>query len=97
MAGLSVVLLKWADAHSGAHHWHALGEIEDDGEYIVQSVGWLIPVDEGGKDGHVTLAQSMTPDADVDHVLHVPVGMVRSMSVCCTFEGRPIEEDTDAA
>lgn len=88
MAKLSVVLVRWADAHAGVEHWHSLEELEDDGEYIVQSVGWLIPVGDGGKDGHVTLVQSLTEDEQVDHVLHIPVAMVRSVAVCHTVEGR---------
>lgn len=91
MAGLNVVLVRWADAHAGVEHWHALSDLEDDGEYIVQTVGWLIPADEGGKNGHVTLAQSWTMDEQVDHVIHIPVAMVRSMSVCHSFDGKLLE------
>ena len=94
MAGLSLVLVRWADAHSGIGHWHELETTgEDDAEYLVQSVGWLIPADKGGKHGHVTLAQSLTPDDMVDHILHIPKGMVRQMVVAYTTTGEPLEAD----
>ena len=80
MARLTAVVVSWADAHAGMEHWTPLTDLEDDGEYIVSSVGWLIPVDEGGKAEHVTLAQSLTPDDDVDHVIHIPVSMVRTIA-----------------
>jgi len=86
MAGLTPVLVEWADAHAGPEHWAALDSMEDDGEYIVRSIGWLLPADEGGKHDHVTLAQSITPDHDVDHTLHIPVGMVRRLVVLCNAQ-----------
>lgn len=79
MAGLTAVIVRWADAHAGTEHWTPLEELDDDGEYIVSSVGWLLPVDEGGKADHVTVVQSVTVDDHVDHVLHIPVSMVRTL------------------
>lgn len=79
MAGLTAVIVRWADAHAGTEHWTPLEELDDDGEYIVSSVGWLLPVDEGGKADHVTVVQSVTADDHVDHVLHIPVSMVRTL------------------
>lgn len=86
MAGLAIVRVDWADAHAGPEHWTALDEMEDDGEYIVSSVGYLLPTSDGGKDGHVTLVQSITPHDDVDHTLHIPVGMVRKCVVLCNAQ-----------
>lgn len=80
MARLTAVVVRWADAHSGAEQWTPIDEMDDDGEYLVESVGWLIPVDEGGKPNHVTLAQSLTPDDAVDHILHIPTSMVRNIA-----------------
>lgn len=31
---------------------------------------------DGGKKDHLTIFQSITPDGDIDHVLHIPIGMV---------------------
>jgi len=35
---------------------------------------------DGGKPDHVTLYQSRNEDS-IDHVLHIPVGMVKSIKV----------------
>lgn len=80
MARLTPVVVRWADAHAGLEHWTPIDELEDDGEYIVESVGWLLAPDDGGKADHVTLAQSLTPDDQVDHVIHIPVSMVRNLA-----------------
>ena len=79
MAGLELVRVVWADAHSGPQEWQPLESLELAGEYLVESVGHLVPVTQGGKVDHVTLAQSITPEAHVDHVIYIPLGMVRSM------------------
>lgn len=76
-----MLLVVWADAHGDGDGWTSLEEIDDDGEYLVRSVGFLLSVEHGGKDGHVTLAQSLTPDDMVDHLIHIPVGMVRQRVV----------------
>jgi len=75
-----VVIVRWADAHSGAEHWAAL-DTDDKAEFIVCSAGHLISEAHGGKPGHVTIAQSYTPDLDFDHVLHIPDGMIRSCHI----------------
>ena len=78
---LQAVKMIWADAHSDSAGWVGVKDHSDDGEYLVHTLGWLIPENEGGKPGHVTICQSYTPDEDVDHILHVPLGMVRSLDV----------------
>ena len=78
---LTIVLIKWADASGEEPGWLALDELEDDGEVLVSTVGFLIPADEpGGKQDHVTVMQSYH-EGEAIHIFHVPVGMVRSMSV----------------
>lgn len=79
MAGLELVRVIWADAHSGPQEWQPLEEMDVAGEYLVESVGHLVPVTQGGKVDHVTLAQSITPESYVDHVIYIPSAMVRSM------------------
>lgn len=75
----SIVLVKWADAHGEEPGWLELESIEDDGETIVHSVGFLVPPDEpGGKKDHVTLMQSHHGGEGI-HLFRIPVGMVRSM------------------
>jgi len=80
------VRVEWADAHAGPEQWTQLADMDDDGEYIVNSVGYLLPTGDGGKDGHVTLVQSITPNDDVDHTLHIPVAMVRRCIVLCNAQ-----------
>lgn len=77
---MEVVQVVWADAHAGENEsWIAVEELQVQGEeYLVTSVGWLVV---GAKDKHVTIAQSLTADDQVDHVLHVPEGMVRKLTV----------------
>lgn len=74
-----MVSIKWADAHAGEGHWSLL-EDEDGGEHIVQTVGLLIPTADGGKPDHLTIAQSMSPDGFVDHVIFIPAAMSRSVT-----------------
>ena len=81
MAGLKAVLVVWADAHADLETWTHPDDIDDNGEYLVRSVGWHLPVGDGGKTDHMTLCQSQTPNGDIDHVLHIPVGMVRTVTV----------------
>lgn len=78
---LQPVLVTWADAHSDSSGWTGIKDSTEEGEYIVYSVGYLIPESEGGKPAHITICQSYTPDEDVDHILHIPQGMVRHLDV----------------
>jgi len=74
-----------ADAQGEEPGWLSLEDLEDDGEVIVSTVGFLIPADEaGGKHDHVSVMQSYH-GGEAIHVFRIPVGMVRSMSVMgCT-------------
>lgn len=81
LAPYSIVLVEWADAHCSDGGWLDLDEYKDDGEVIVSTVGFLIPVGEdGSKDGHVTVWQSIA-DEDAIHGFHIPVAMVRKLTV----------------
>lgn len=76
----SIVVVVWADAHQATDSWTHVSELEDDGERIIETIGFLLPVDEGGKENHVTVIQSFDVAQDmVDNVLHIPVGMVKSI------------------
>jgi hypothetical protein len=72
-----LVFVVWADAHAGAGHWAELDE--DNDEHLVRTCGFLIAVEDGGKVNHVTIAQSFSPDGFYDHVIYIPVGMVRNV------------------
>ena len=76
---MSVVLVTWHDAHSGAESWINIKELDSD-PAVVESVGFLLNEDNGGKPHHLTLFQSRMEDS-VDHVLHIPVGMVQKIKV----------------
>ena len=76
------VVVHWADAHAdGEGTWTPLAELADNGEYIVESVGFLLTAGDGGKTGHVSLAQSITTDDMADHIIHIPQGMIRSIKI----------------
>lgn len=76
-----VVCVRWADAHAGDGGWLELSSYPDDGEYIITTVGYLVPADSpGGKADHVTLWQTLT-DGEGIHPFHIPVQMVRNIQV----------------
>lgn len=72
-----IVLIEWADACGGDAGWLALEEVEDDGETLVHSVGFLIPPDDpGGKQHHITLLQTYHGGEGIN-LFYIPIGMVR--------------------
>ena len=81
---MTVVLVTWHDAHSGAESWINIKDLDTE-PAEVQSVGFLLATCDGGKPDHVTLYQSRNEDS-VDHVLHIPVRMVRTMKVLMELE-----------
>ena len=77
----TVVWIKWADAHTSEGGWQEMDALTDDGETIVDTVGFLVShPDAGSKAGHVTVWQTLCDDEGI-HGMHIPVGMVRSMVV----------------
>ena len=76
---MTVVLVTWHDAHSGAESWINIKDLDTE-PAEVQSVGFLLATSDGGKPDHITLYQSRNEDS-VDHVLHIPVGMVKHIKV----------------
>jgi hypothetical protein len=81
---VTVVLVTWHDAHSGAESWINIKDLDTE-PAEVESVGFLLAIGDGGKPDHVTLYQSRNEDS-VDHVLHIPVRMVRTMKVLMELE-----------
>lgn len=78
MARLKMVYIEWADAHAVLDTWTHPDDIEDDGEYINQTCAFVVP---DVKKDHVTLCQSVTPDGDIDHVIHVLQQNIRKFVV----------------
>ena len=78
---LNAVVVTWHDAHSEFDTWTSVSAI-DDTPCVVQTAGYLLP---GVKADHVVVVQSFYVDSDgdreVDGVLAIPVGMVKSMVV----------------
>ena len=81
---MTVVLVTWHDAHSGAESWINIKDLDTE-PAEVESVGFLLATSDGGKPDHVTLYQSRNEDS-VDHVLHIPVRMLRTMKVLMELE-----------
>lgn len=79
------VVVVWADAHSDGTGWTPRGEMDLEGELLVETCGYLLPHGEGGKDGHITIAQSVTPHDDIDHIIHIPQAMVRTVTFLKPF------------
>jgi hypothetical protein len=78
---MDIVLVHWADAHCSEGGWLTLADYEDDGEIIVETVGFLVKEGEAGsKKNHVTLWQTHA-QGDVIHAMHIPIAMVRSVKV----------------
>ena len=77
----SVVIVEWADAHQSTMHWTSITELDNSGERMIRTVGFLLTVEDGGKEEHITIAQSWDNEEElVDNVLHIPISMVRQMS-----------------
>jgi hypothetical protein len=81
---VTVVLVTWHDAHSGAESWINIKDLDTE-PAEVQSVGFLLATSDGGKPDHITLYQSRNEES-VDHVLHIPVGMVKTIKVLMDLE-----------
>ncbi len=69
------VIVEWLDAHQGEGYWHTLSDNEME-PHVIRTCGWLISEADGGKPGHVTVAQNVDPNEMVDHVIFIPIKMV---------------------
>lgn len=73
---LTYIYVTWIDAHSGGETWTNIRDLDQD-PVLVRTAGFLLSQSDGGKEGHITIFQSITPNDDVDHVLHIPTAMVK--------------------
>lgn len=86
-----IVAVKWRDAHADPiGTWTNLDELEDCGPYHVISVGFLLP---SVKADHVSVAQSLDPEENIDTILHIPVKMVEEVVL---FTNNIQKSDTEA-
>jgi hypothetical protein len=76
----TMVVVTWHDAHAATDTWTPITEIGQE-PCVVVSCGFLLPISDGGKEGHVTIFQSKTDSDDVDGVLCIPAEMVQGMKV----------------
>lgn len=75
------VLVEWHDAHVGIAGWEDLAAVEDDGPCVVQTCGFLLPKEHGGKDNHISMVATWTADDMVHSVFHIPKQMVQRVEV----------------
>jgi hypothetical protein len=69
---MAPITVTWLDAHADrSGGWVFPADIDPD-PYSVTSIGWRVDP----KPGHLSLAQSVGCDGALDHVLHIPLGMV---------------------
>jgi hypothetical protein len=76
---MKLVLVIWHDAHSGSGTWEYLNDLEDDGPYVVRSVGYLIDAKKHGKNKHTSIGQSLSEVDCLDSILHIPNAMVQKI------------------
>jgi len=81
---VTAVLVIWHDAHSGSESWINIKDLDTE-PAEVKSVGFMLAPADGGKPDHITLYQSRNEDS-LDHVLHIPVGMVKSIELLMGLE-----------
>ena len=68
--GYPLVRVVWRDAHADrSGTWIQPADMDSD-PYTVASVGWLV----APKPDHLSIAQSVSDDGALDHVLHIPTG-----------------------
>ena len=81
---MTAVLVIWHDAHSGSESWINIKDLDTE-PAEVKSVGFMLAPADGGKPDHITLYQSRNEDS-LDHVLHIPIGMVKSVKMLMELE-----------
>lgn len=85
-----MVRVTWHDAHAATETWTHSIDIESD-PCIVVSIGFLLPQ---RKPHHVLIAQSLIVEtAHVDHVIAIPVGMIKRIDRLKASTLLPIEPD----
>ena len=86
------VEVVWHDAHAVSDTWSSVEEISDE-PCVVRSVGVLLP---HVKPGHLVLAQSVIEgDEMLDHVVAIPLGMVRRVHRLSVGGLLPVEPEVE--
>ena len=69
---LVFVVVEWHDAHVGTDGWEARQDLVDDGPAIIESCGFLLTPEQGGKKNHVSIVTTWSEDDMVHSVFHIP-------------------------
>jgi len=77
---VKVVAVRWHDAHADVNRWTSLTGPHDTEPYEIVTIGIALDKKSGKKPGHVSIAQSISEDRQVDSVLHVPKAMVKDVT-----------------
>jgi hypothetical protein len=77
---MKVIAVRWHDAHADVSGWTSLTGPHDTAPYEIVTIGIALDKKSGRKPGHVSVAQSLSEDRQVDSVLHVPKGMVKNVT-----------------
>lgn len=78
---LIFVVVEWHDAHVGTDGWEARQDLVDDGPAVIQTCGFLLTPEQGGKKNHVSIVTTWSEDDMVHSVFHVPEQMVQKVEV----------------
>lgn len=71
--GYRIACVYWDDTHP-ITGWHDPAEL-DDGPCTIVSCGYILPLT--AKAEHLTIAQDVAPDGEVNGVSHLPLACVR--------------------
>jgi len=77
---MKVVAVRWHDTHADVSGWVSLLGPHDKEPYEIVTIGIALDKKCGRKPGHVSIAQSLSQDGQVDSVLHVPKPMVKDVT-----------------
>lgn len=75
---MKLVVVVWEDAHAETTAWQSMSTNTEEG-YAVVSTGVLLDKATGQKTSHLSLAMSVSCDAFMDCVLHIPEQMVKEV------------------
>lgn len=78
---LVYVVVEWHDAHVGTDGWEARQDLVDDGPAVIESCGFLLTPEQGGKKNHVSIVTTWSADDMVHSVFHIPEQMVQKVEV----------------
>ena len=78
---LVYVVVEWHDAHVGTDGWEARQDLIDDGPAVIESCGFLLTPEQGGKKNHVSIVTTWSADDMVHSVFHIPEQMVQKVEV----------------